>query len=76
MPKVAGKHYAYTKIGKKQADRARSRIRSAAMKKSAKRITKKRPRGRPVKYQQADGDRVEDYALVGMTDDEIAVPLG
>ena len=42
MPKVAGKHYAYTKIGKKQADRARSRIKSAATKKSAKRITKKR----------------------------------
>ena len=42
MPKVAGKHYAYTKIGKTQAARARTCIQTAAMKKSAKRITKKR----------------------------------
>ena len=42
MPKVAGKHYPYTKSGKQQAARARSRIQTAAMKKSAKRITKKR----------------------------------
>ena len=38
-------------------------------------MTKKRPLGRPVKYKQAFVDRVEDFALVGMTDDEIAGAL-
>ena len=42
MPKVAGKHYPYTKSGNKQADRARSRMKTAALKKSAKRKSKKR----------------------------------
>ena len=38
-------------------------------------MTTKRARGRPVKYKQAFVDRVEDFALVGMTDDEIAGAL-
>ena len=35
----------------------------------------KRARGRPTKYKQAFVDRVEDFALVGMTDNEIAGAL-
>ena len=38
-------------------------------------MTTKRPRGRPTKYKQAFVDRVEDFALVGMSDDEIAGAL-
>ena len=38
-------------------------------------MTTKWPRSRPTKYKQAFVDRVEDFALVGMSDDEIAGAL-
>mgnify|MGYP001472449281 CR=1 FL=1 len=38
-------------------------------------MTTKRARGRPVKYKQNFVSRVEDFSLVGMTDDEIAGAL-
>ena len=38
-------------------------------------MTTKRSRGRPVKYKQAFASRVGDFALVGMTNDEIAGAL-